>query len=150
MTDAHPRRIRALSFATCSVIATPRLVAAAWRVAERGVFAPEELSRLELDTAKWHQLHDAAVRIRGNLQAVEHLIHKSIKGTADDEELELLEWVDARDLVTIARTTVDARVFAEVERRIARRGRYQRGRVANLLGFRARAEAAEASPNSGR
>jgi hypothetical protein len=153
MTDAHPRRIRALSFAACSVIATPRLMAAAARVAEHGVFAPHELSSLEVDTAPLHRLHDAAARIRGNLQEVEHLIHQAIKGlgkgngTAEDPAL--LDWVDPRDLVTIARTTVDARIFAEVERRIARRGRYQRGRLANLLRFRVRGEA-ELSPNSGR
>jgi hypothetical protein len=150
MTDAHPRRIRALSFAACTVIATPRLMAAAARVAERGLFAPHELSGLELDTALLHRRHDAGVRLRGNLQQVEHLIHKTIKRTASDDESAVLDWVDPRDLVTLARTTVDARVFAEVERRIARRGRYQRGRISNLLGFRARGPMAIVSPNSER
>ena len=49
-----------------------------------------------------------------------------------------LDWVDIRDLVTVAFTTVDARLFAEIERRISARGNYQRGRAANLLGFRTR------------
>lgn len=39
----------------------------------------------------------------------------------------------------MARTTVDARLFSEIERRIAKRGKYQRGRVARLLHFPARA-----------
>ena len=37
-----------------------------------------------------------------------------------------------------ARTTIDARLFSEIERRIARRGKYQRGRAANVLGFHVR------------
>ena len=135
MTDAHSHRIRALAFAACNVIGTPRLLAAAARVAERGVFAPDELGQMELNTLPMYKLHDAAWRMRGNLQQTEHLVRKVVTGQETPSENQLLDWVDARDLVTIARTTVDARIFAEVERRIARRGRYQRGRIANLLGF---------------
>ena len=138
MTDANPRKIRLLAFAACNVIATPRLLAAAARVAERGVFLPEEVSRLEFDTLPMYKLHDAAFRMRCNLQQAEHVIRKVVTGKASTHESQLLDWVDARDLVTIARTTVDGRIFAEVERRIARRGKYQRGRIANLLGFQAR------------
>jgi hypothetical protein len=139
LTDAHSQHIRALAFAVCNVIGTPRLLAAAARIAERGLFRPDELSRMELDTLPMYKLHDAACRMRGNLGKVEHLISKQVTGGTSALESELLDWVDARDLVTVARTTVDARIFAEVERRIAGRGRYQRGRVANLLGFRAAA-----------
>jgi hypothetical protein len=139
MTDAHSQHIRALAFAACNVIGTPRLLAAAARIAERGLFRPDELSQMELSTLPMYKLHDAACRLRGNLGKVEHLICQHVTGEISGPESELLDWVDARDLVTIARTTVDARIFAEVERRIARRGRYQRGRVANLLGFTAAA-----------
>jgi hypothetical protein len=145
MTDAHSPRIRALAFAACNVIATPRMLAAAARVAERGVFPPDELSRMEFDTLPMYKLHDAASRIRGNLQAVEHLVRKVVTGMASPHEIQLLDWVDPRDLVTIARTTVDSRIFGEVEKRIARRGRYQRGRIANVLGFAIRPPVAPAS-----
>jgi hypothetical protein len=148
MTDAHSRKIRALAFAACNVIATPRLLAAAHRVAERGVFLPDELSSLEFETLPMYRLHDAASRMRGNLQQAEHLIRKVVTKQATPQESELLDWVDLRDLVTIARTTVDSRIFAEVERRVARRGKYQRGRAANVLGFTARPPA-KLSPISG-
>jgi hypothetical protein len=148
MTDAHSHHIRALAFCACNVIATPRLLAAATRVSERGVFAPDELSQMELSTLPMYKLHDAATRMRGNLQAAEHLIRKVVTGRETPLENQLLDWMDARDLVTIARTTVDARIFAEVERRIARRGRYQRGRIANLLGYTVH-QAAMLSPISG-
>jgi hypothetical protein len=149
MTDAHGPRIRALSFLACNVIATPRLLAAAARVAEQGVFPADEISKMELDTLPMYKLHDAAMRMRGNLGQVEHLIRKVVTGQAAAIESELLDWIDVRDLVTIARTTVDARLFAEIERRIARRGKYQRGRVANLLGFHVRTPLASVSPISG-
>jgi hypothetical protein len=148
MTDAHSRKIRALAFAACNVIATPRLLAAAGRVAERGVFLPDELSSMEFETLPMYRLHDAASRLRGNLQQVEHLIRKVVTNKATSQENELLDWIDLRDLVTIARTTVDGRIFAEVEKRVARRGKYQRGRAANLLGFAARPPAT-LSPISG-
>jgi hypothetical protein len=149
MTDAHGKRIRALAFAACNVIATPRMLAAAARISEHGVFPADEISRMELDTLPLYKLHDAASRMRGNLGQVEHLIRKVVTGQAAAIESELLDWIDVRDLVTIARTTVDARLFAEIERRIARRGRYQRGRVANLLGFHVRTPLASVSPISG-
>ena len=41
----------------------------------------------------------------------------------DSEAADTLDWVDLRDLVAVARTTMDARLFAEVEERIARRGK---------------------------
>lgn len=148
MTDAHSQHIRALAFCACNVIGTPRLLAAASRVAECAVFPAHELSQMELSTLPMYKLHDAAVRMRGNLQQTEHLIRKVVTGQETPQENQLLDWVDARDLVTIARTTVDARIFAEVERRIARRGRYQRGRIANLLGFTVH-PAAMLSPISG-
>ena len=60
-----------------------------------------------------------------------------------------LDWVDVRDLVAVARTTIDARLFGEIERRIARRGKYQRGRAANLLGFSVRLRTAAHSGPDG-
>jgi hypothetical protein len=138
MTDEHPKKIRALSFAACNVIATPRLLSAAGSIAERNVFSPDELSRIEFDTLAMYKLHQAGLRLRGNLQAAEHLLRKVVTRQATLEESALLVWVDVRDLVAIARTTIDGRIFAEVERQVARRGRYQRGRAANLLGFHAR------------
>jgi hypothetical protein len=147
MTDAHSHRIRALALAACNVIATPRLLAAAARIAEQGVFSPEELSRIEMETLPLYKHHDAATRLHGNLQQLEHVVRKVVTGQATGPEWVVLDWVDPRDLVTIARTTVDARIFAEVERRLARRGRYQRGRLANLMNFKPR-QAALLSPIS--
>ncbi len=148
MTDEHPLKTRALAFAACNVIATQRLLAAAVRIAERGVFAPDQLSRLEMETLPLYKLHDAATRLRGNLHEIEHLLSKQVTGCATPRETGMLDWIDVRDLVTLARTTVDARIFAEVQRRIARRGNYQRGRVANVLGFRTQPSLA-VSPISG-
>ena len=68
--------------------------------------------------------------------AVEHLLARAVTGQARPDEDAVLDWIDLRDLVAVARTTLDARLFGEIERRVRRRGKYQRGRAANVLGFR--------------
>jgi hypothetical protein len=136
LIDAHPPRTRLLALGLCHVLGTQRLLAAAARIAERGVFTAYEIRWIEEATLPRYRLHDAAARLRGNVLAVEHLLARAVTGDAGDEEDALLDQVDLRDLVAVARTTLDARLFGEIERRIARRGQYQRGRAANVLGFR--------------
>ena len=70
--------------------------------------------------------------------AVEQLLVRYVANRDDRGADATIDWVDVRDLVAVARTTIDARLFGEIERRIARRGKYQRGRAANLLGFNVR------------
>ena len=135
MTDAHPVPTRLHALAACHVIATPRLLAAAARIAEAAVFPPSVISFIESSTVAWHRLHAEAGRLRGNVLAVEILMARA-EGGGDPSADALLDWVDVRDLVAVARTTTDARLFSEVERRLRRRGKYQRGRAANVLGFK--------------
>lgn len=139
MTDQHPRPRRLLALAACHVIGTQRLLAAASRIAERGVFTPDEVEWIERATVTRYNMIRASHRLRGNVLGVELLLARFVSGIAadnyDHEADALLDWVDVRDLVAVARTTLDARLFAEVERRLAHRGKYQRGRVANVLHF---------------
>ena len=138
MTDANPRATRLGALALCSVIGTPRLAAAAQRLADSGVFPRKEIDTIAVVASPLRALVDAGRRLRGNVLAVEMLLARYVSNAEDGEADVTLDWVDVRDLVAVARTTIDARLFAEIERRIARRGRYQRGRAANLLGFSVR------------
>jgi hypothetical protein len=139
MTDQHPRPRRLMALAACHIIATPRLLAAASRIDERGVFTPDEVEWIERATVSRYNMIRASHRLRGNVLGVELLLARFVSAlAADSDDLEadaLLSWVDVRDLVAVARTTLDSRLFSEVERRLAHRGKYQRGRVANVLGF---------------
>lgn len=138
MTDANERPIRLQALALCHVVGTPRLLAAAQRVADAGIFPPIEVQALEIIAQPLRELVDAGRRLRGNVLGVELLLSRYAASAADREADASLDWVDVRDLVAVARTTIDARLFGEIERRIARRGKYQRGRAANLLGFSVR------------
>lgn len=138
MTDQHPRPRRLLALAACHVIGTPRLLAAAARIAEAGIFASDEVEWLEKATLSRHNLLRKAQRMHGNVLGVELLLARVVSGPNDVQADALLDFVDVRDLVAVARTTLDARLFGEVERRLLRRGKYQRGRAANLLGFHPR------------
>lgn len=138
MTDANPRATRVQAVALCWVIGTPRLVAAAQRLADSGVFPTHEIDAITVASSPLRALVDAGRRLRGNVLAVELLLARYVSNGEDGEADATLDWVDVRDLVAVARTTIDARLFAEIERRIARRGKYQRGRAANLLGFSVR------------
>jgi hypothetical protein len=138
LIDPHPARTRLLALGLCHVIATPRLLAAAARIAERGGFAPEAVRFVEKAAQPRALMRKAASQLRGNVFAVEHLLERVIVGEAGAWERAVLDWIDVRDLVAVARTTLDARLFAEVERRLARRGPYQRGRAAHVLGFKVR------------
>jgi hypothetical protein len=145
MTDANPRATRVQALALCWTIATPRLIAAAQRLYDSGVFPMEDTDSLFVAVSPLRALVDAGRRLRGNVLGVEQLVARFI-GNADDREADAtLDWVDVRDLVAVARTTIDARLFGEIERRIARRGKYQRGRAANLLGFSVRLRTAAQS-----
>jgi hypothetical protein len=136
MTDENPRSTRLQALAVCHVVGTPRLRAAADRVAAAGIFSAAEVQAITVLAQPWRALMSSGLRLRGNLGVVEQLLARHVDAP-DDRAVDItLDWVDIRDLVSVARTTVDARLFAEVERRIARRGKYQRGRAANLLGFR--------------
>ncbi len=149
MTDEHPRRTRLLALAACHVIATPRLLGAAARVAEAAVFRLDDIHEVEQATLSRHNLLKAATRMRGNVLGIELLLARVVAGAQDRSADALLEWVDVRDRVAVARTTVDARLFSEIEQRIGRRGRYQRGRAANVLGFTIRPQPAFATAGPG-
>lgn len=138
MTDENERPIRLQALALCYIVATPRLLAAAQRVANARIFREGTVETLEVIASPLRALVDAGRRLRGNVLAVELLLARYVSNPLDAEADATLDWVDVRDLVAVARTTIDARLFAEIERRIARRGRYQRGRAANLLGFSVR------------
>lgn len=147
MIDDHPRPIRLGALAACQVIATARLAAASARVLELWAFDPGELDAVEKVSTPRRALADEAERLRGNVLGVELLLARVVSG-ADPAAGALLDWVDARDLVAVARTTLDARLFAEIERRLGRRGKYQRGRIARLLGFPVRPAAGDRAGHS--
>ncbi len=138
MTDANSRNTRMQALALCWVLGTSRLASAARRLAAARVFPPSELEAIGVAVSPLCSLLDAGRALRGNVLAVEMMLARFV-GNAEDREADVtLDWVDVRDLVAVARTTIDARLFGEIERRIARRGKYQRGRAANLLGFSVR------------
>jgi len=150
LNDSHPHRTRLIAFAACQVIATPRLIAATERVIASQVFSPKELVFIERQTLPRRSLSDAAARMRGNVLGVELLLMRAASGSGDAPAEQLLDYVDVRDLVAVARTTLDARLYGEVERCLARRGKYQQGRAANLLHFRVRrGEQGSQSPEIG-
>ena len=119
----------------CFVVGTPRLLQAAERVASGGRFPELEVRALDVAAQPWRELVDAGQRLRGNVPDVERLLVRAVTNRDDFAADVTLDWVDVRDLVAVARTTVDARLFGEIERRVARRGKYQRGRAANVLGW---------------
>jgi hypothetical protein len=133
---ALPTRLQALALS--HVIATPRLLAAAQAVANAGVLSDAELRSIEIVASPLRSLLDAGQRLRGNVLAVEQLVGRAVGDPTDRGTDAILDWVDVRDLVAVARTTIDSRLFGEIERRIGKRGKYQRGRAANLLGFKVR------------
>ena len=149
LTDANPRATRLSALALAHVIATPRLVAAAQRVADANIFPDVELEALEIAAQPLKELLGSGCRLRGNVLAVEVLLGRYVTDYKDRHADAVLDWVDIRDLVAVARTTIDARLFGEIERRIARRGKYQRGRAANLLGFQVRTRADEYAFSTG-
>jgi hypothetical protein len=138
MTDEHGRSTRLNAYAAGLVIGTPRLVAATERLLERGVVSPQERSQVEREIAALREMVSTAERMRGNVIAVELLLVRLVNNPNDAAVDALLDWVDIRDLVVVARTTLDARLYGLVEARLSARGRYQRGRAQNLLGFRIR------------
>jgi hypothetical protein len=138
LTDANPHATRLSALALSHVIATPRLVAAAYRLADAQIFPDAELFAVQLVSQPLKELLQAGCRLRGNVQQVEALLARFVADRNDCHADALLDWVDIRDLVAVARTTIDARLFAEIEQRIVRRGKYSQGRAANLLGFRVR------------
>ena len=138
MTDENPRATRLQALALCHVIASPRLLNAAHRIAGTPLFASSELQAVQIAAQPWRGLLEAGSRLRGNVIAVERMLARAVSDPSDRAADVTLDWVDIRDLVTVAFTTIDARLFAEIERRIGSRGNYQRGRAANVLGFRIR------------
>jgi hypothetical protein len=138
MTDANPRATRMQALALCWVIGTPRLIAAAQRLGDTRVFRDGDVQATEIAVSPLRALLDAGRRLRGNVLGVELLLARYVSNREDRQADASLDWVDVRDLVAVARTTIDARLFGEIERRITRRGKYQRGRAANLLGFSVR------------
>ena len=138
MTDANPPAIRLQALVLCWIIGTPRLLGAAQRVTAAGIFPTIDLPAVALAVAPLRDLIDVGRRLRGNVLGVELLLARFASDCDDGQADATLDWVDVRDLVAVARTTIDARLFSEIERRIAQRGNYQRARAANLLGFNVR------------
>jgi hypothetical protein len=135
MTDANSRNTRMQALALCWALGTARLASAARRLVAAKVFSPAELEAIGAAVSPICALLDAGRALRGNVLAVEQLLARHVAGAGERSADATIDWVDVRDLVAVARTTIDARLFGEIERRIARRGKYQRGRAANLLGF---------------
>jgi hypothetical protein len=138
LTDENPRPTRLQALALSNVIDTPRLAAAAQRVSGAHIFPAVDIRMLELSAQPLKELLAAGCRLRGNVLEVEQLLARFVTNRSDRHADVVLDWVDVRDLVAVARTTMDARLFGEIERRIARRGKYQQGRAANILGFQVR------------
>src|SRR3954468_9550913 len=113
MTDANAPATRMHALALCWVVATPRLLSAAQRVTDAGIFPDGEVT--ELATIVWplRALVAVGARLRGNVQATEQLLARYVSNPGDREADATLEWIDVRDLVAVARTTLDARLFAE-------------------------------------
>src|SRR5258708_6787660 len=74
MTDEHPHELRRRALTLCHVLGTPRLLAAAERVAESGVFSDDEIDDIEIETLPLFRLLEAAQRMSGNFLAVEVLL----------------------------------------------------------------------------
>ena len=142
MTDANPRATRLHALALCSVVATPRLLSAAQRVAAAGTFRDVDVAALEIAVSPLRALLEAGPPSARQRIGDEPMLARYVSNHEDREADATLDWLDVRDLVAVARTTIDARLFGEIERRIGRRGKYQRGRAANLLGFSVRLRAA--------
>lgn len=138
LTDQNPHATRLQALALARAIATPRLQAAFDRVSEASLFGADDMWSLEAASQPLKDLLAAGCRLRGNVVEVERLLSRFVTTPSDKAADEALDWVDVRDLVACARTTLDARLFAEIDRRIARRGKYQRGRAANVLGWKVR------------
>jgi hypothetical protein len=138
LTDANPHATRLAALALAHVIATPRLLTAARRLRDAQIFPEAELLTVHSVSQPLQELLQASCRLRGNVSEVERLLARFLADRSDRRVDALLDWVDVRDLVAVARTTIDARLFGEIERRIARRGKYSQGRAANLLGFQVR------------
>ncbi len=138
MTDANPRR----TLTSADAVLGDRHAAPARRRAAPGrgrhVFSQAEAQAVEIASTPLRALVDAGRRVRGNVLSVEQLLARYVSNRHDRHADVTLDWVDVRDLVAVARTIIDARLFGEIERRIGRRGKYQRGRAANLLGFSVR------------
>ncbi len=145
MTDANPHATRLQALSLCRIVGTPRLVAAAQRLADAGVLPEMDAQAIEIAASPFRALLDAGRRLRGNVLGIELLLARYLANHDDRQADATLDWVDVRDLVAVARTTVDPRLFGEIERRIAGRGKYQRGRAANLLGFSVRLRTAAQS-----
>jgi hypothetical protein len=125
-SDAHGTRLQALC--ACRAIGTPRLetqrLHAAWR------FTREEQQWAEASTAELHALLQLAEHMRGEPEVVRFFLHNASNSFA----AQLLDRIDLRDLMVAARSVDDAALRREVARRIARRGRHQRARLAERLG----------------
>jgi hypothetical protein len=138
MTDEQPHKTRLDAWAACSLIATDRLAAAATWVAGQGVFSGDELRSVEDAIAPVRRAMVAAGLLHRALTVVEALLRRAAEGTISLPDRAALGYVDLRDLVDVALTTPDARVYAAAEAAVLARGRYQRARAANVLGFKVR------------
>jgi hypothetical protein len=137
MTDENTRRTRLRAYALAQVVGTKRLVDAAQHVAASGIFPATWMRSIERSALPWRRLVVNGQKLRGQTLAVEALLTRYVADPTDRQADATLDWIDLRDLVAVAQDTINARIVAEVERRIQRRGRYQRGRASRLLGSRA-------------
>lgn len=138
LTNEQPYTLRLDAWAACSLIATDRLAAAATWVAGQGVFDGEDLHAVEQAIAPLRRAMEAARAMHRALAGVELLLRREADRTIGAEDRAALAFVDLRDLVDVALTTPDARAYAAAEAAVGSRGRYQRARAANVLGFKVR------------
>src|SRR5262249_7297977 len=116
------------------VLKRSRLLTGIIRLVEQQIFSAEEILLFEQIVSPLRQLREAGAELRGNLEAVEELLGSVVENPADRRADALLDWVDIRDLVTVARATTEAPIYREIERRIQRRGPHQRAQAARPVG----------------
>lgn len=124
-----PLKLAAL--AACRVIATPRLLGAAERVASMlDDMAVEDVETVAEPRAR---LLRHAERLQHDRTGIMFLLEKALDGNAVADRL--LDRVDVRDLYAVMNITFDDELRREAAIRLARRGPHQRTRLLTTLGL---------------
>jgi hypothetical protein len=120
-----PLTLRLAALAACRVIATPRLLGAAERVAP--MLTAFELEDVETVAEPRARLLRHAERL--DRADVMFLLEKTVRDPDNPVADKLLDRVDVRDLYAVMCATFDDAERVEAARRIARRGPHQRTRL---------------------
>jgi hypothetical protein len=126
---AEPLRLAAL--AACAVIATPRLLGAAERVAAE--LDDDTLEAVAAVVAPRRRLVGHAARLARDPSAVLFWLGKAVRDPDHPAADKLLDRVDIRDLYAVLQATDDDSLRTEAARRLARRGPHQRARLRQAL-----------------